>query len=566
MAVNGTAPYGRRLLPNVLDELRDLNPGRVYAAIPTTSDVKDGFLDVTVADLARCVDFMAKWIEDTFGKSDGFETLTYIGLSELRGPVTFLAAVKTGYKLLLPSPRNPSSINSSLMEQTGSTKILYADELGPLVKSLQALAPSTRTEVLPSLRQMLQSSPARYPFLKSFDEARNDPVVILHSSGSTGAPKPITMTHGSFAAVDFEHIMPAPAGREKRDASFFEFDEETRMFLILPFFHLGGFWLSMCGGIFNNLTFVFGPPHIAPSPAMLKEMARQQDLKAILVVPAMLEQILHEPGGMDFLRGLKFAAVAGAPASPAVGDQASSAVELLNFIGSTETFPLPELRKAREDWLYHEFAPYVKHEMQLYDRTEGAYELVILADEDTKDWCPLYHNVRGAKAYHTKDLFLRHPEKPKLYKYFGRIDDIIVLSNGEKVNPIPLEQHVEGHPSVLGALLVGNKRNKTVLVIEPTEPLAEGARASFLETLWPRIEEANAQIQGPGRVLPGKVVCAISEKPFARTAKNTIIRKVTERAYQAEIEAVYATSASQGQGGNVRLESALRTIYKPSKL
>lgn len=99
MAANGTTSYGRRLLPNVVDELRNSSPSRVYASCPKTADVADGFFDFTVADLGRCVDFMASWIENKFGRSDNFETITYIGLSEIRGPVTFLAAIKAGYKV-----------------------------------------------------------------------------------------------------------------------------------------------------------------------------------------------------------------------------------------------------------------------------------------------------------------------------------------------------------------------------------------------------------------------------------------------------------------------------------
>ncbi|ETS77286.1 hypothetical protein PFICI_11160 [Pestalotiopsis fici W106-1] len=567
MTTNGTNSYGRRLLPHVVDELRDSNPTRVYTSYPKTADVRDGFLDFTMADFGRCIDYMAAWIENKFGKSDSFETITYIGLSELRGPVTFLAAVKAGltntFQMLIPSPRNSAVVNQSLMEQTGSTKVLFAQELAPLIKPLQDLAPSIRTETLPSLQEMLDSDPPRYLFSKSFDDARNDPIAVLHSSGSTaGMPKPITMTHGSFAAVDYEHNVPAPPGRKKRDTTFFAFEEETRMFLILPFFHVSSFLFT--SSWFLNVTFVLGPPHIAPDVAMLKEMARQQELKGVMVVPALLQAILHDPDGMDFLRSLKFAAVAGAPAAEAVGDKASTAVELFNWIGSTETFPLPELHKPREDWMYHELA--MKHEMQLYDSHEGTYELVILADETNKDMCPLYHNLPGVSPYHTKDLFVKHPTKPNLYKYFGRRDDIIVLANGEKVNPIPLEQYIQGHPSVLGALLVGNERNQTALLVEPKESLEKSATESFLQTLRPRIEEANARIPGPGRVAPGKVICATSEKPFARTAKNTIVRKVTERSYESEIEAAYSATPPQPQMVNVSLESTVKTVYEPAKL
>jgi hypothetical protein len=205
MMTDSITSYGRRLLPQVVDELRDSTPPRVYTSYPTTADVKDGFSDFTMADLGRCTDYMAAWIENKFGKSNSFETITYVALSECRGPVTFLAAVKAGYKvseccrpcifvsrvtnmfkLLIPSPRNSAVVNESLMKQTESTKLLFANELAPLIKPLQDLVPSIRTEALPSLQEMLDSDPPRYSYSKTFEDARNDPIVVLHSSGSTG--------------------------------------------------------------------------------------------------------------------------------------------------------------------------------------------------------------------------------------------------------------------------------------------------------------------------------------------------------------------------------------------
>ena len=91
--------YGRRLVPRVLDELAETDSNRVYAAVPKSADVKDGFHDVTVADLSRCVDFMASWLHEKFGRSENFETITYIGLSDLRGPTTLLGSIKVGYKV-----------------------------------------------------------------------------------------------------------------------------------------------------------------------------------------------------------------------------------------------------------------------------------------------------------------------------------------------------------------------------------------------------------------------------------------------------------------------------------
>lgn len=106
--------------------------------------------------------------------------------------------------------------------------------------------------------------------------------------------------------------------------------------------------------ILNNLTLVLGPPQRAPDAELLKEVAQQQDLRAIMVVPAILEQLLHDPKGLDLLKGLEFVGCAGSPLPGPIGDRVSSIVRLRNFIGSTETFPLPELAKNPEDWQYRE--------------------------------------------------------------------------------------------------------------------------------------------------------------------------------------------------------------------
>lgn len=98
--------YGRRLVPQVVDELAATDPDRVYAAIPKTSDVQDGYRDVTIAELSSCVNFMARWLEQRFGKSETFETITYVGLSDLKGITILLAAIKVGYKVGLLTSRN----------------------------------------------------------------------------------------------------------------------------------------------------------------------------------------------------------------------------------------------------------------------------------------------------------------------------------------------------------------------------------------------------------------------------------------------------------------------------
>ena len=52
--------------------------------------------------------------------------------------------------------------------------------------------------------------------------------------------------------------------------------------------------------------------------------------------------------------------------------------------------------------------------------------------------------IGDREAYATSDLVMRHPTKPDLWKIVGRMDEQIILSNGEKVR----------HPLVLCLMCV----------------------------------------------------------------------------------------------------------------
>ena len=58
--------------------------------------------------------------------------------------------------------------------------------------------------VLPSERELLDETEdvPHIPYDKDFSEAQWEPFVVLHSSGSSGFPKPIVLNNGNMATAD----------------------------------------------------------------------------------------------------------------------------------------------------------------------------------------------------------------------------------------------------------------------------------------------------------------------------------------------------------------------------
>lgn len=67
----------------------------------------------------------------------------------------------------------------------------------PRPQAITAIVASHEIEVLeiPTVAELLEKVHPHYPYEKSFEQARTDPLVVLHTSGTTGLPKPIIWTH-----------------------------------------------------------------------------------------------------------------------------------------------------------------------------------------------------------------------------------------------------------------------------------------------------------------------------------------------------------------------------------
>ncbi len=263
---------------------------------------------------------------------------------------------------------------------------------------------------------------------------------------------------------------------------------------------------------------------------------RRFNLKALFCPPNIYEQLLQEPDAIELAKKVEFVMYAGGPLTTATGTALSKVTDVCGFYGSTETSPVQALVPLREDWDMLEFHPLYGADFQPSD--DDAYELVLHHDPKLEGVRGLDCSFRDIKEWRTKDLFRPHATKPNLWKFHGRTDDIIVLSNGEKFNPVPSEAIINSQPLVNAALIVGQGHFQPALLVEPVKTAKSSSE--LIDELWPTIEKANAQAQSHGRIVKSLIRIADPSKPFERAGKGTVVRKLTAERFAGETAALYS--------------------------
>ena len=161
-------------------------------------------------------------------------------------------------------------------------------EMEVLFKGLIASKPGLSSLMLGFLDELLNAEEAPVvPYQPEFDEAVDDPIVVLQSSGSTGLPKPVVMTHGTFAVMDNDRNFPTVPGRKNHDITLFDFDgAESRIYEPFPPFHVGGFFYKIVLPLYTHTIPVFGSPLRPPSGALVATILKQQHLRGCILPPA----------------------------------------------------------------------------------------------------------------------------------------------------------------------------------------------------------------------------------------------------------------------------------------
>lgn len=390
---------------------------------------------------------------------------------------------------------------------------------------------------IPPLEEMSESTQQAAAWSSDYSRNFADTFVVLHTSGSTGLPKAINVTHGLYATLDNQQLLES-----SRTLNVQEWINRE-IFVTLPPFHAAG--MNFLGwSVFQGTVLIFGPPDTPPSVSTI-ERALDQDLAfAGVTAPSILEELAKDDNLLSKMTRWSSVSFGGGPLSQAAGDAIWKRTKVHPLLGSTETNTMPELVPMhRDEWPYHNFHPSLGIEFRQHQ--DELYELVIVRHSSWERDQAIFWTFPQLDEYPMKDLYEQHPNKPNLWAYRGRVDDIVVLSNGEKFSPAEAESIVANDPEVKSALIIGSGYHQSALLVELFKPMTENCdRNKYHSSIMRRVEQANTILPDHAQIHASHVKVLPPYQSFLRSAKGEVRRAATIELLQNDISGLYASADS----------------------
>ncbi|KAI2467247.1 L-aminoadipate-semialdehyde dehydrogenase [Annulohypoxylon bovei var. microspora] len=448
------------------------------------------------------------------------EIVAIVGSSNLDYIITILALTRIGFGILFLSTRLSVEAYTALLQETKCHNIVaasnYAATIGQVAERYEL---SQFTMLTGSVYGKTDSTGSRFQRPVKIEDEAQKVAFILHSSGSTGLPKPIYQSHRSCLTN-------------------YSVGSGLRAFITLPLFHNHGL-CTLFRGITYSVTTAFFDASLPMTHDHLISAMEQFGPESFHCVPYSLKVLAESEHGIDLMRRCKLVLFGGSSCPDDLGDKLVDAgVYLVGHYGATEMGQLMTSFRDKEDraWNYMRPFPKVAPYLRFEPIGEGLYECVVLDGLATK-LCS--NSDDPPNSFHTRDIFIPHPTIPSAFKYLSRLDDRVTLFNGEKVLPIPFEHRLRQHELVEEALIFGVGKAFPGLLIFPSEKARELKKEDLLNTLRPVIETGNEAAEKFGQISIDMVEILPCGTPYPRTDKGTIIRAAAYRDFEQAIEAAY---------------------------
>ena len=203
--------------------------------------------------------------------------------------------------MFFPSPRNAADDQVYLLEELSCTVLLHASTLSP---SDILGARQVKSFAVPDLDQWLEPTAVpEYPYKFEYEEVALETSVILHTSSSTGRPKPISCPQSVWGQCDGERLVPPLDGRKTTWIGIVE-DNCGRIFSPMPFFHIAGIAYTLACPAFLGVTTVIAPAGRIPNAQLVDEILNHGEIDVAVFPPSLLEDMCGSDDSLNRLGNL----------------------------------------------------------------------------------------------------------------------------------------------------------------------------------------------------------------------------------------------------------------------
>lgn len=333
-----------------------------------------------------------------------------------------------------------------ILDDARPTVVAHDDDCAELTATAVRLAGSAPNSVADLDQLVTESAPVSEESVGADDVA-----MIMYTSGTTGHPKGAMLTHGNFIA-NAANLLTTGSGITATDIAV----------VAAPMFHIGALGLYGMPVLYVGGTTVIQKKFV---PHRLLELISDYRVTLQFLVPAMWHALSRVPEFDTFdLTSLRALLCGGAPCPlPVIDFFQARGFTFLEGFGMTELSPTcsvlaPEFVRSHAGSVGR---PAMHVDVRIVDEqdrdvaTGRVGELVIRGDNVFKGYWGLPEATAEAKRggwFHSGDLARR--DSDGFITLVDRKKDMVV-TGGENVYPIEVEQVLYRHPDVTDAAVIG---------------------------------------------------------------------------------------------------------------
>lgn len=429
---------------------------------------------VELESKSRC--FAAFLAAGGVGRGD---CVAYLGKNSDDFFIAMFGTAKAGAAFLPLNWRLAPPEIDEVLQDSRPRLIVFEEDLAPL---LPPVAPNCRTISIGEDRRIdaYQAEICKEGPLPRVGE--DDVAILLYTSGTTGQPKGVLLTHGSVNRMRLcEHLEPA-----------FRWEDDDSFLFNLPNFHLLGIGLSLqC--LYNGLT-LFIQRRFDPAATLAALGVARPTL--LVLTPVMIQMLLDHPdaANADF-SSIRLTMYAGSPISLGLIKRAIAVMpcRFMQFYGATEVAGALSLLRPEEHDLSDESKlkscgrPLPLIEFRIVDPSGREMpvgepgELLVRTPSISAGYLNKPEATMGVFRegwYATGDVAYR--DEAGLYYIVDRVKDMII-TGGENVYSAEVEHALSTHPAVSATAVIGVPDEKWGEAIKAVVVLKEGASADVQE-------------------------------------------------------------------------------------